>query len=117
MIKRQEIKPQLECAVNQNIQGLRKKVAPFAKKPSTHRWYHPFATLERNGQLNVGITRNFVRFMFPIVPMFFFFYIGQPVIHGNIYVKHYDNFQWDSLYFKFSMNRPLFTDQTITKWS
>ena len=49
------------------MEGLRKKIAPFAKKPSTHRWYHPFATLERNGQLNVGITRNFVRFMFPIV--------------------------------------------------
>ena len=117
LVKRGEVKPQLQCHVNQNIQGLRKKRVAFGAKPSTHRWYHPFATLERNGQINLMITRNFVRFVFPMVPMFFFFYLGQPVIHGNIYIKHYNNFQWDALYFKFSMNRPLFTDQTITRWS
>ena len=53
--------------------------------------------------------------MYPFVPLFFFFYIAQPIIHGNIYQKHYNNFQWDALYFKFSTNRPMFTDQTITR--
>ena len=67
--------------------------------------------------INIGITKNFVRFMFPFVPMFFFFFIAQPIIHGNIYIMHYNNFQWESIYFKFTMNRPLFTDQTITRWS
>ena len=115
MIKRYEIKPQLECHINKDIQGLRKKRIPFGVKPSTHRWWYKYSGFERNGVLNVGISRNFTRLMFPCVPMFFFFYICQPIIHGNIYYKHFNNYQWDAMYFKFSMNRPLYSDQTITR--
>ena len=53
--------------------------------------------------------------VFPAMPVFMFIYVFGPVIDGNIYVKHYDNYQWESLYFKFTMNRPLYTDQTITR--
>ena len=42
-------------------------------------------------------------------------YTMQPVIHGHIYISQYNNFQCDALYFKFGKNRPLFTDQTITR--
>ena len=115
MIKRYEVKPQLECHINQNIQGLRKKAIPFGRKPSHHRLWNPWVAFERNGQINVGISRNYTRLMFPMVPMFLFFYVCQPIIHGNIYIKHYNNFQWDVLYFKMGKNRPCFTDQTITR--
>lgn len=115
MIKRYEIKPQLECHINKDIQGLRKKRIAFGSKPATKRWWNPYSALERNGQMNVGISRNFARLLFPFVPMFFFFYICQPIIHGNIYIKHHNNFQWDAMYFKFSTNRPCMTDQTITR--
>ena len=115
MIKRYEVKPQLECHINKDIQGLRKKRIPFGTKPSTFRWWSKFTSLERNGVLNVGLSRNFVRFMYPAVPMFFFFYICQPIIHGNIYNMHYNNYQWDAMYFKYSLNRPQYTDQTITR--
>ena len=115
MIKRMEIKPKLECRINKDIQGLRKKKTAFAKKPVTFKWWHAFATFERNGQLNIGLSRNWVRLVFPMMPMFLFMYVWQPILHGTIYIKHYNNFQWEALYFKFSMNRPLFTDQTITR--
>jgi hypothetical protein len=78
--------------INKDIQGLRKKRVPFGLKPSNQRYWSPYSTLERNGMINVGITKNFVRLMFPFVPMFFFFYIAQPIIHGNIYIMHYNNF-------------------------
>ena len=115
MIKRHEIKPQVECHINQDIQGLRKKRIAFGKKPSSFRWWNSWVGFERNGQINVGISRNYTRIMFPAVPMFFFVYICQPLIHNNIYEKHYNNYQWDAMYFKFSMNRPLMSDQTITR--
>ena len=115
MIKRYEVKPQLECHINQNIPGLRKKKIMYGSKPSSHRWWNSWSSLERNGMLNVGISRNYTRLMFPMVPMFFFFYIGQPIIHGNIYIKHYNNFQWEAAYYKLGTNRVLFTDQTITR--
>ena len=108
MIKRYEVKPELVCHINQNIQGLRKKRIAFSKKPTSHNWWNSFSTLERNGQMNVGLSRNWVRLFFPFMPMFLFFYIAQPIIHGNIYCKHYNNFQWESIYLKFSMNRPVY---------
>ena len=92
LIKRQEVTAHLECKINKDIQGLRKKRVPFGLKPSNQRYWSPYSTLERNGMINVGITKNFVRLMFPFVPMFFFFYIAQPIIHGNIYIMHYNNF-------------------------
>ena len=115
MIKRYEIKPQLECHINQNIQGLRKKTLAFSKKPSSHRWWNAYSSYERNGMLNVGISRNFTRLLYPFAPVFLMFYVAQPIIHGTIYIKHYNNFQWEAQYFKFSKNRPLFTDQSITR--
>ena len=115
MIKRMEIKPKMECRINKDIQGLRKKKTAFAKKPASQKWWHAFASFERNGQLNLMLSRNWVRLVFPLMPMFLFMYVWQPILHGTIYIKHYNNFQWEALYFKFSMNRPLFTDQTITR--
>ena len=116
MIKRYEIRPQLECHINKDIQGLRKKKIAFGAKPvSRTRWWNPYSSYERNGHINVGLSRNFSRLMFPFVPLFLMFYICQPLIHGNIYIKHYNNFQWDSIYHKFSKNRQVYTDQTITR--
>ena len=115
MVKRYEVKPQLECHINKDIQGLRKKRVAFGKKPATHRWWATWSSYERNGQLNIGLSRNWSRVVFPFVPLFFFFYIAEPLTHGTIYIKHYNNFQWDALYHKFSTNRPLMTDQTITR--
>ena len=34
MIKRYEVKPQITCRINQDIQGLRKKRVPFGLKPN-----------------------------------------------------------------------------------
>ena len=115
MIKRYEVKPQLECHVNQNIQGLRKKQIAFGAKPSSHRYWNAWSSLERNGVMNVGLSRNHARLVLPFVPAFLLFYICQPIIHGNIYIKHYNNYQWEACYYKMGMNRPLFTDQTITR--
>jgi len=92
MIKRYEITPVMECKINKNIQGLRKKAHPFSKKPSTHRYYLPFGTWERNAHLNVGLSRNWVRLSFPLMPMFFFSYVWMPVIYGWIYESQYNNF-------------------------
>lgn len=115
MIKRMEVHAQINCHVNQNIEGLRKKRVPFSAKPSTLRWWDPFHSFERNGLINFWLAKNWIRLVFPIVPAFFFMYICQPILHGTVYIKHYNNFQWESLYFKFGTNRHLYSDQTITR--
>ena len=65
LIKNYEIKPQMHCMVNQNIPGLRKKNYPFHKKPSSHRWFRPFHSYERNGCMNWLLTANWTRIVFP----------------------------------------------------
>ena len=105
----------MQFAINNNIPGLTKKRVAFTVKPANSKWWAPFSSLERNGMLNVGLSRNWARLMYPMVPMFMFFYTMQPVIHGHVYITQYNNFNTDALYFKFSRNRPMFTDQTITR--
>ena len=115
MIKRYEVSPQMKIKINQDIPGLRKKNKAFSVKPVNKRLWAPFASYERNGYLNVGLSRNWTRLAFPILPMFFFMYMWQPLIHGSIYANHHNNYQWEGVYYKFSANRPLFTDNAITR--
>ncbi len=115
MIKRYEVAPQLKVKINQDIPGLRKKKKAFGVKPSNTRWWAPFISYERNGFLNVGLSRNWVRIAFPILPLFWFMYMWQPIIHGNIYNMHFNNYQWEGVYYKFTQNRMVYTDQTITR--
>ena len=115
MIKRYELKPELKTRVNQDIPGLRKKTRAFSAKPNNKRYWEALGSFERNGMVNIGLSRNFVRFMYPMVPMFFFIYMAEPVIHGNVYVKHYNNYQWESIYHKYGQNRMVYTDNTITR--
>ena len=102
MIKRNELKPELKCRVNMDIQGLHKKSTPFSRKPANKLLWAPFASFERNGFLNVGLSRNWVRLVFPAVPIFFFIYMLQPVLHGHCYNMHYNNYQWVPVYHKFT---------------
>jgi len=115
MVKRYELKPELKCRVNQDIPGLRKKAVAFSAKPNNKRYWEALGSFERNGMVNIGLSRNFVRFMYPMVPMFFFIYMAQPVIHGNVYVKWYNNYQWQSMYNKFQANKMVYADNTITR--
>ena len=101
MIKRFEVEPQLKCDINMDIQGLRKKKVAFRAKPNNRRWMHSWGSFERNGMLNVGLSRNFVRLMFPTVPLFLFAYSLQPAIHGTVYNQAYNNFQWETVYHKY----------------
>ena len=115
MIKRYEVKPELKCSINMNIPGLRKKKVAFAVKPNNKVWWQSWSSLERNGMLNVGLSRNWPRLMFPMVPMFFFFYSLQPVIHGTVYKQAYNNYQWETVYHKYGANRITYVDNTITR--
>ena len=49
MIKRGEVKLQMRCDVNPNIQGLRKKREVWMREPAHKRWWDPFSSMERNG--------------------------------------------------------------------
>ena len=115
MVKRFEVEPQMKIRINQDIPGLRKKKVAFSVKPANQRWWAPFISYERNGFLNVALSRNWTRIAFPFVPLFFFFYMWQPLIHGTIYIKHYNNYQWEGIYFKDTQNRLPYTDNTITR--
>ena len=115
MIKRYEIKPELKCHINMNIPGLRKKKTAFSVKPNNKALWQSFGSFERNGMINVFPSRNWPRFVFPIVPMFLFAYILQPVIHGTVYNKSYNNFQWETVYHKYGANRITYVDNTITR--
>ena len=75
MIKRYEVAPQLKVKINQDIPGLRKKPKAFGLKPTNTRWWASFTSYERNGILNIGLSRNWTRIAFPILPLFFYFYM------------------------------------------
>ncbi len=115
MIKRYEVAPQLKVKINQDIPGLRKKKKAFAAKPANKRYWAPFASYERNGYINIGLSRNWVRLAFPFMPIFFFTYMWQPIIHGHIYNHHFNNYQWEGIYYKFTANKMVYTDNTITR--
>ena len=115
MIKRGELQAQMKSSINPDIQGLRKKRTPFSRKPNNRAWWASYASFERNGMLNVGLSRNWVRLIFPVVPMFMFIYIGQPIIHGTCYIQGYNNFQWNPVYHKFQSMRMIYCDNTITR--
>ena len=101
MIKKYEVNPQMQVRVNMDIPGLRKKKIAFSQKPNNKRWMASWISYERNGILNVGLSRNWVRLAFPLVPLFFFAYMWQPVIHGTIYIQHFNNYQWEGVYYKY----------------
>ena len=115
MIKRYEIKPELKTNINMDIPGLRKKKTAFSCTPANRRFWQPFGSLERNGMVNVFPSRNWPRFVWPAVPMFFFIYMLQPVIHGHIYRMHYNNYQAESIYHKMGAIRIIYCDNTITR--
>ena len=115
MIKRYDVAPQLKVKINQDIPGLRKKKRAFSAKPTNTRWWSPFSSYERNGYLNIGLSRNWVRIAFPCVPLFFIMYMWQPIVHGTIYNQHYNNYQWEGIYYKYTANRMPMVDNTITR--
>lgn len=115
MIKKFEVKPQMHVRLNMDIPGLRKKKVAFSAKPNNRRLMASWISYERNGILNIGLSRNWVRLAYPVVPLFLFMYMWQPIIHGTIYIQQYNNYQWEGIYFKYGQNRPIYTDQTITR--
>jgi len=115
MIKRYEVKTEMRTRVNLDIPGLRKKKTPFSATPNNRRLWETFSSFERNGIINVGLSRNFVRFIFPAVPLFLIVYMIQPVVHGNINNMHYMNYQWKGIYFKYGADRMPMVDQSITR--
>ena len=92
LIKSGDVKCEMKVNINMNIPGLRKKKVPFSKTPSSHRWIKPFHSYERNGVLNWSLARNWSRFAFPFLPLFWLMYMMQPMIHGNTYFKENNNF-------------------------
>ena len=115
MIKRFEIKPELRTRVNLDIPGLRKKKTPFAATPNNRRLWDAWSSYERNGMINVGLSRNWVRLVFPSVPIFFFIYMCSPVIHGTVNDQAYNNYQWTGVYYKYGSDRMNVVDQALTR--
>lgn len=75
MIKKFEVTPQMEVRVNKDIPGLRKKKVAFGRKPNNRRFMASWISYERNGILNLGLSRNWTRIAFPFVPLFLFMYM------------------------------------------
>ena len=93
MIKRYEVNTELRSRVNLDIAGLRKKKTPFAVKPNNRGLWESFSTFERNGMINVGISRNWARLIWPTVPVFFFVYMAYPMLRGHQDNEQYMNYQ------------------------
>jgi hypothetical protein len=115
MIKRYELKPEIRANINMEIPGLRKKKVAFSSKPANKKYWTPLGSMERNGMVNVFPSRNWAKFVFPAVPMFFFIYMLQPVLHGHVYNMHYNNYQCESVYHKYGSIRIPYADNTITR--
>ena len=75
MIKNYEVAPQLKVRINMEIPGLRKKKVAFSVKPNNRRLLASFISYERNGYMNVALSRNWTRLAFPLIPLFFFMYM------------------------------------------
>ena len=65
--------------------------------------------------LNQMLSRNWVRVVFPGAVCFLFVYMWQPLIHGNINIKHYQNFAFETVYYKYASNRMPMVENTITR--
>jgi len=88
---------------------------PFAIRPSNYRLWDRLGSYERNGMINQQLSRNWVRFIYPAVPMFFMIYLLQPVIYGIIQHDYYANYQWEGIYHKYGKDRMVYCDNTITR--
>ena len=86
LIKKGEVKLELRCDINQNIPGLRKKKHVGAMSAASQWWWKPFHSYERNGAMHWVTARNWARFVWPFIPLWFCFYIAIPMLHGNIYI-------------------------------
>ena len=115
LIKRGEIRTELQTHFNMNIQGLRKRKTPFGRRPANIRLWDPLSAYSRNGILHLGLSRNWVRFVFPMIPMFFMVYMMEPVVWGIIDLKYNNNYQWEGIYHKFGSTRMVYSDQSITR--
>ena len=115
MVKNFEVTPQLKVRVNQEIPGLRKKKVAFGVKPNNRAWWSSWSSFERNGILNIGLSRNWTRIAFPALPLFFLIYTLQPITHGMLYIQHHNNYEWEGVYYKYGTSRMVYTDQTITR--
>ena len=115
MVKRFEVKPELQTKINMNIPGLRKKKTPFSVTPNNKRLWETLSSNERNGMLNLALSRNWTRFVFPAVPAFFFIYMMKPIIHGTVNIQHYNNYSYKTVYHKFQQEKIPYTDNTITR--
>merc|ERR1712226_958773 len=114
-IKRFEVEAKLKCDLNMDIKGLRRKKYAFQAKPNNRALWQSWGPFERNGFLNVGLSRNWPRLMFPMMPMFLFVYSLQPALHGTTYNQAYNNYQWETVYHKYGSNRICYVDNTITR--
>ena len=65
--------------------------------------------------LNLMLSRNWVRGVFPLIPAFCFVYMFSPVIHGNVNIMHYQNYSFDTVYYKYASNRMPMVENTITR--
>ena len=115
LIKRGEIRAELQTHINMNIQGLRKRKVPWGRKLASERLWDPFSSVHRNGMMNLNLSRNYVRLMYPAIPMFFMIYMMEPVIYGIIDLKYNNNYQWEGIYHKFGSIRCPYADNTITR--
>ena len=79
------------------------------------KWFRPFHSYERNGIMNWGVSANWTRMVFPLVFMIYSAYMMQPVLHGSVYIKQYNMFQYEAIYSKMNTNRPPPAFQTITR--
>ena len=95
---------------NTDIQGLRKRKVVWGKNVANRRLWDPFSGVFRNGILNIGLSRNYVRLMYPMVPMFLMIYLMQPVIYGVIDLKYKNNYQWEGIYHKFGSTKLPYCD-------
>ena len=100
---------------NTNIQGLRKRKTPWGRNVANKRLWDPFSGVFRNGILNVGLSRNWARLVYPCVPMFLMIYLMQPVIYGTIDLKYNNNYQCEGIYHKFGAIRMPYVDQSVTR--
>ena len=115
LVKKGELKLELWCDINMNIPGLRKRAAPGAQLITSKRWWRPFHSFERNGVLNWGIQRNWVRFSWPFLPLFWCFYTMHPLLHGVVYKQQYNNYQWEGGYLKTTLARPPPMEQSLVR--
>ncbi len=106
------IKPELKLKINMNIPGLEKKKFISARNPETFRLATRLGAYGKDGWYYVMTASNASRFLLPAMTVLFYYFVGSTPLMQNWQEKELLNYEFMTVYPKFQIVSPHYTDKT-----